>query len=143
MNALIKFAQRRDVFICDFVATIEIYQVYLYMMYSNPSNNYQHDHFQVFSDVVENSSTISTKNWVIDLNNGMETLVFGMVSHSYATHIFNMLIGIKQHVYKAIFETSIMQMKGRCFVVADMFITELDWHFVDSKLMNALGIVYP
>jgi hypothetical protein len=35
VNALIKFAQRRDVFICDFVATVEICQVDLYMMYSD------------------------------------------------------------------------------------------------------------
>jgi len=39
MNALIKFAQGRDVFICDFVAIIKIYQTNIYMMYSNPSSN--------------------------------------------------------------------------------------------------------
>jgi hypothetical protein len=55
---------------------VKIYQVDLYMMYLDPSTNYQHDHFEVFSDVVENSSTTITKDWVIDLNNGMETLVF-------------------------------------------------------------------
>ncbi len=85
------------------MVTVKIYQVDLYIMYSDPSTNYQHDHFQVFSDVVENISTTITKDWVIDLNNGMETLIFCMVSHSYATHIFNMLIGTKQHVCKAIF----------------------------------------
>ncbi len=40
MNALIKFAQRRDIFICEVVVAIMIYQTNLYMMYSYPSNNY-------------------------------------------------------------------------------------------------------
>ncbi len=40
VNALIKFAQGKDIFICDFVAVIKIFQIDLYMMYSNPSNNY-------------------------------------------------------------------------------------------------------
>jgi hypothetical protein len=39
VNALIKFAQGKDVFIYGFVAIVEIYQAKLYMMYSNPSNN--------------------------------------------------------------------------------------------------------
>ncbi len=39
VNALIKFAQGKDIFIYDFVAVVEIYQAKLYMMYSNPSNN--------------------------------------------------------------------------------------------------------
>jgi hypothetical protein len=36
-----------------------------------------------------------------------------------------------------------MQVKGQCSVIVDMFITKLDWCFVDLELMNALGIVYP
>jgi hypothetical protein len=36
-----------------------------------------------------------------------------------------------------------MQVKGQCFAETNMLIIELDWHFVDSKLMNALDIVYP
>ncbi len=65
-----------------------------------------------------------------------------MASHSYVAHIFNLLIRAKQVVCKAIFETSIMQMKGQCHVAADMLIIELNRHFVDFELMNALGIVY-
>jgi len=53
MNALIKFAQEKDVFICNFVAVVKIYQTNFYMMYSYSSNNYQHEHFQVFLNVVK------------------------------------------------------------------------------------------
>jgi hypothetical protein len=60
VNVLIKYAQGRDVFVCEFVATINIYQINLYMMYLDPSGIYQCEHFQVFSDVVENSSDTIT-----------------------------------------------------------------------------------
>jgi uncharacterized membrane protein len=55
VHALIKFAQGRDIFICDFVVAVKICQVDLCMMYSDPSSNYQREHFQVFSNVVENN----------------------------------------------------------------------------------------
>jgi hypothetical protein len=54
----------KDIFICDFVAAVKICQADLYMMYSNPSSNYQHEHFQVFSNVVENSFAIFTSTMV-------------------------------------------------------------------------------
>ncbi len=113
------------------------------MMYSHSSSNYQHEHFEMFSYVVENSSATITQDWVIDFNNGMETLDFCMANHSYASHIFNMLITTQQLVCKAIFKTSIMQMRGQCSIVANMLIIKLDQHFVDFELINAFGIVYP
>jgi hypothetical protein len=45
MKALIKFAKERDLFIYDFVAVVKISQVDFYMMYLDPSSNYQHEHF--------------------------------------------------------------------------------------------------
>jgi hypothetical protein len=47
----------------------------------------------------------------------METLDFRMVGHSYADHIFNPLTRAKQPMCKAIFETSIMQMRSQCSIV--------------------------
>jgi hypothetical protein len=95
MHALIKFVEGKDIFICDVVAIVKICQADLYMMYSNTSNNYQHEHFQVFSNVVENSFALITQDWVIHFNNAMKTLVFHIVGHSYVAHIFNPFIGAK------------------------------------------------
>jgi hypothetical protein len=41
------------------------------------------------------------------------------------------------------FLVSIAQVKVQCFVTGDMLISKLNRWFVDFKLMNALGIVYP
>jgi hypothetical protein len=57
VNALIKFVHGRDVFICDFVVIVKVCQSHLFMMYLDPMNNYTSEHFQVFSNVVENNST--------------------------------------------------------------------------------------
>ncbi len=66
----------------------------------------------MFLDVVRNSFATIIHDWVIDLNNGTETLTFHMANHSYETHIFNLLIRANQPICKAIFETSIMQVRG-------------------------------
>ncbi len=49
----------------------------------------------MFLDVVENRSVIIMQDWVTDFNNGMGIVAFHMASHNYATHIFNLLIGVK------------------------------------------------
>jgi hypothetical protein len=46
-------------------------------------------------------------------------------------------------MYKDIFLTSIGQMKTQCFAIINILVIKLDQHFANSKLMNALGIVYP
>ncbi len=35
-----------------------------------------------------------------------------------------------------------MQVKGQCFVVANMSINELDWSFLDFEMKNVFNIVY-
>jgi len=49
---------------------VKICQANIFMMYFDPFTNYQHEHFQVFCDIVDNNSTTITQDWVIDLNNG-------------------------------------------------------------------------
>ncbi len=83
----------------------------LFMMYSDPTTSYQCEHFQLFCDVVENNATTITQDWVIDLNNCLKSLSFQMANHSYQIHIYNVVAGIDQNVYKNIFLTSIGQVK--------------------------------
>jgi hypothetical protein len=56
--------------------------------------------------------------------------------------IFNPLVGVNQLTCKDVLETSIMQMKGQCFVVANMPMNELDWCFLDFEMTNFFSIVY-
>jgi hypothetical protein len=76
VNILIKFAKRNNIFICNFVTIIKICQADIFMMYSDPFTSYQHEHFQVFCDIMDNSSTTIMQNWIIDLNSGTKTYLF-------------------------------------------------------------------
>ncbi len=70
------------------------------MMYSNPFISYQCEHFQVFCDIVNNNFVTITQDWDIDLNNGLETLFFHIVGHSYQAHIFYRIVGVNQPMCK-------------------------------------------
>jgi hypothetical protein len=59
VNVLMKFAQARDVFICDYndyIVVVKICQVDLYKMYSDPTTSFQHENFLEFTIVVANTS---------------------------------------------------------------------------------------
>ncbi len=99
INVLIKFAYERDVFICDFVPTIKICQIDFVMMYFDLMTNYQREHFQVFCDVVDNSSTTITQDWVINLNTSAKTLHFAwLIIHFKLTFSIQLLGLINQCV---------------------------------------------
>jgi hypothetical protein len=59
INALMKFAQARDIFICDYndyIVAVKICQVDLYKMHSDPTTSFQHENFLEFTHVVANTS---------------------------------------------------------------------------------------
>lgn len=52
------------------------------MMYFDLMTSYQREHFQVFCDVVDYSSTTITQDWVINLNTSVQTFAFRMANDS-------------------------------------------------------------
>ncbi len=40
VDALMKFVQTRDVFVCDYIVTIKIYQANFYKMYNEPTTSF-------------------------------------------------------------------------------------------------------
>jgi hypothetical protein len=61
-----QICQGRDFFILDLMAIVKICLVDLFMKYINLMNNYHHEHFQVFYDVVENIFATINQDWIID-----------------------------------------------------------------------------
>ncbi len=53
MHALVKFAQMRDVFVCDLVVTIKVYQGDLYNMYCEQFSNFIASPFWAFKSLFE------------------------------------------------------------------------------------------
>ncbi len=117
---------------------VKICQVDLFMMYFDPTIGYQHEHFQVFCDVVDNNFATIPK-WVTNINIGAKTLTFWVIGHILGSHFQCSCWGYSTNV-QGCFLVSIAQVKVQCFVTSDMLISKLNRCFVDFKLMNALGI---
>jgi hypothetical protein len=59
VNAFMKFAMAKYVFICDYndyIVVVKICQVDLYKMYSDPTTSFRHENFLEFINVVTNTS---------------------------------------------------------------------------------------
>jgi hypothetical protein len=143
-NSLIKYAQGREVFIFYLVAIVKISQVDLFMMYNDLVIDYQCEHFQVFCDVVENTFITINQIWITNFNIDTKNLAFDMASCNYPTYIFNINVGANQPTCRG-FLHSIHYASERsiCFEIMNMLISELERHFPNFELMNAMGIVFP
>jgi hypothetical protein len=93
VNILIKFAQRKNIFICNFVTIIKIFQANIFMTYFDPFTSYQHEHFQVFCDIVDNNFTTIMQDWIIDLDSGTKTYFFILLVPPIKLTFFMQLLG--------------------------------------------------
>ncbi len=53
IHALIKFAQMRDLYVCDLVVAIKVNQGDIYMMYCDQTSNFTIDNFWAFKSLLE------------------------------------------------------------------------------------------
>jgi len=53
MHALHKFAQVKNVFVCDLVAIIKVYKSDIYNMYHDPTSNFIIDNFWALKSLLE------------------------------------------------------------------------------------------
>lgn len=89
VHALIKFFQKRNVFVCGYVATIKVCKSQLYSLFNDPNTCYVFDAFKDFKDlVVSNHDTIGLC-WVVKALNlnasSVEYLTFHFANHTFLT----------------------------------------------------------
>jgi hypothetical protein len=53
MHALHKLAQTKNIFVCDLVAIIKVYQNDIYNMYCDPTSNFIIENFWAFKSFLE------------------------------------------------------------------------------------------
>ncbi len=53
IHALVKFAQMKDVYVCDLVAAIKVCQGDIYMMYCDQTSKFALDNFWAFKSLLE------------------------------------------------------------------------------------------
>lgn len=76
IDQLITFAQKPDVFICDFVAAVKICQASLHTLYEDRSTAYSTDEFWSFNNLLDCSHEQIHIKWITDLNDGSAVLSF-------------------------------------------------------------------
>jgi hypothetical protein len=83
IHALIKFMQKLDVFVCDYVVAIKIFQRQFYFHYFDLATKYTFDVFKEFQYMVNDTHNIMHLKWKpssLDLNNSSaEYLCFDYV----------------------------------------------------------------
>lgn len=76
LNDVIKFSQRRNIFVCDFVASVKHCQKELFMNYCDGGSMYQSDVFYDFNALLDFNHHDLKMSWKPDLNIVEEHLVF-------------------------------------------------------------------
>lgn len=76
LNSVIKFSQRRNVFVCDFIAAVKQCQKDLFENYCDGNSAYQSDQFYDFNALANFSHPNLKMGWKLDLNTMEEHLVF-------------------------------------------------------------------
>lgn len=84
IDTLVVFAQKRDVYICDFVAAVKVCQASLYRMYEDRATAYSSDEFWSFNNLLDCSHEQIHIKWVTDLNDDSAILTF--VCHGEQIH---------------------------------------------------------
>jgi hypothetical protein len=93
VHALIKFFQKRNVFICGYVATIKVCKSQLSSLFNDPNTCYVFDVFKDFKDLVSSKHDTIGLCWVakaLDLNaSSVEYLIFHFANHTFLTIYFD------------------------------------------------------
>jgi hypothetical protein len=91
IHFLIKFAQLRDVFVCDFIAVVKIYEGDVYHMYCDIHSFFQGDVIMNFQSLIDCAHASINRRWIIDLDIRTDHLVFEFVGqHIRATFVDQM-----------------------------------------------------
>jgi len=84
IDMLVNYAQKRDVYIYDFVAAIKVSHGDLYRMYEDKATSFSSDKFWSFNNLLECSHEQIQIKWITDLNNNLAVLMF--VCHGEQLH---------------------------------------------------------
>jgi len=137
IDLLVMFAQKWDVFICDFIAALKIAEGQLYTLYIDRTTYYSIDEFWAFKNLVDCSHSQIHWKWVSDLNTDSAQLVFVANGEKiWALHD-------AQPVDRECFGTLTNTIKREVFGAVRQLLRELEARFSSNNVMDALGIMYP
>jgi len=77
LDILVTFAQKRDVYVCDFVAALKIAEGQLYTLFNiDKATSYATDEFWAMKNIIECSHSQIHMQWMSNMNDHSAELVF-------------------------------------------------------------------
>ena len=76
VDTLVNFAQKKDVYICDFVAAVKVCQSSLYRMYEDEMTAFNSDEFWSFINLLDCSHERIHIKWTTEVNDNSAVLSF-------------------------------------------------------------------
>jgi hypothetical protein len=76
VHALIKFTQMKDVYVCDLVVAIKVFQGDIYLMYCDQTSKFIIDNFWTFKSLLEFENENIQMRWAPNLNSSVQHLAF-------------------------------------------------------------------
>jgi hypothetical protein len=146
VHTLIKVTQNINVFVCDFVESINLTQQEFYRFYYDSFAMYEDPSFEDFNLIKALTNEHFPLSWFLDLNVRKDSiyLAFSFANRKYLIYqSYVDGLGEKQLVTKDVFYHAINKVKEECEGVVQSLIDELHRQFPTHKVMTTLGVVYP
>jgi hypothetical protein len=142
VHALIKVAQIKDVFVCNFVEVVKVTQQEFYRLYCDPYAKFEDPTFDNFN-VIESLTNFNLLEWSSNFNGGKDYLVFSFVGHKYLVYLSSDDgVGGLQPITKLALSWVINNVKEECEGVAWGLVSELEKQFLNHEVMIVLGVFY-
>ncbi len=117
VHALIKIAQRKDVFMCNFVESIKLARRKLYRLYCNPYAKYEDSAFDEFNSIKALTNQTLPLSQFSYLNGGKVVVYLAFSFANFKYLVYQSHVdggGEKQHVTKDILNQAISKVKDEC-----------------------------
>jgi len=126
VHALIKVAQIKDVFVCNFVEVGKVAQQEFYRLYCDPCAKFEDPTFDNFN-VIETLTNSNLMEWFSNFNGGKDYLVFSFASHKYLVYLSSDDgVGVFQPITKLALSWVINKVKKECEGVAWGLVSKLE-----------------
>jgi hypothetical protein len=124
VNALIKFAQGRHVYICDFVSAVKVCQGELYTRFVDPETAFSESCFGEMHRIIGDRTTAVEFGWFPDLETHGTYLSMHVLGEKFNCH--QMVGGRTVPVDQEVFEDIVQKVKSNAKEAAVQLIDESD-----------------
>jgi hypothetical protein len=125
INDLIKFAQSRDTFVCDFVGVVKMCFADLHTFYYDPKKKYTNEQFKGFANLVNCNNDGMLTTWWIDATTIIEYAIFYFQAQQYQIHSKCPSLRLCVMCICDAWVVATERVKEQCSVAIVSFITEL------------------